>query len=85
VGDRARPARLTEGPKKGEYRVGMVGKNSGTQISRVHLAEFMLGRLTADTRPRTRTCGRCRSSATRTGARMKAIVVDETGSEALRL
>ena len=49
MGDRARPARLTEGPKKGEYRVGMVGKNSGTQISRVHLAEFMLGRLTADT------------------------------------
>jgi len=57
VGDRARPARLTEGPKKGEYRVGMVGKNSGTQISRVHLAEFMLGRLTADTRPRTRDRG----------------------------
>ncbi|CAA9477679.1 MAG: hypothetical protein AVDCRST_MAG05-1063 [uncultured Rubrobacteraceae bacterium] len=44
-----RGPRLTEGPKKGEYRVGMVGKNSGTQISRADLAEFMLGQLTADT------------------------------------
>ena len=39
----------SEGPRKGEYRVGMVGKNSGTQISRADLAEFMLGQLTTDT------------------------------------
>jgi putative NADH-flavin reductase len=44
-----RGPRLTEGPKKGEYRVGMVGKNSGTQISRADLTEFMLGQLTVDT------------------------------------
>jgi putative NADH-flavin reductase len=44
-----RGPRLTEGPKKGEYRVGMVGKNSGTRISRADLAEFMLGQLTTDT------------------------------------
>ncbi len=43
-----RGPRLTEGSKKGEYRVGMVGKNSGTQISRADLAEFMLGQLTTD-------------------------------------
>ena len=43
-----RGPRLTEGPRKGEYRVGMVGKNSGTQISRADLAEFMLGQLTTD-------------------------------------
>ncbi len=43
-----RGPRLTEGSKKDEYRVGMVGKNSGTQISRADLAEFMLGQLTAD-------------------------------------
>ena len=44
-----RGPRLTEGPKKGEYRVGMVGKNSGTRISRADLTEFMLGQLTVDT------------------------------------
>lgn len=43
-----RGPRLTEGPKKGEYRVGMVGKNSGTRISRADLAQFMLGQLTTD-------------------------------------
>jgi len=43
-----RGPRLTEGPKKGEYRVGMVGKNSGTQISRADLVEFMLDQLTTD-------------------------------------
>ncbi len=32
----------------GEYRVGMVGKDSGTQISRADLAEFMLDQLTTD-------------------------------------
>jgi hypothetical protein len=44
-----RGPRLTEGPKRGEYRVGMVGKDSGTQVSRADLAGFMLGQLTADT------------------------------------
>ena len=43
-----RGPRLTEGSKKDEYRVGMVGKNSGTQISRADLAEFMLDQLTTD-------------------------------------
>ena len=33
---------LTEGEKKGEYRVGYVGKNSGTKISRSDVADFML-------------------------------------------
>lgn len=42
-----RGPRLTEGPQKGEYRVGMIGKNSGTRISRADLAAFML-RQTAD-------------------------------------
>ena len=44
-----RGPRLTEGPKKGEYRVGMVGKNSGTQISRADLADFMLKQVTDNT------------------------------------
>jgi len=43
-----RGPRLTEGEKKGEYRVGNVGKNSGTRISRADLAEFMLDQLTSD-------------------------------------
>lgn len=43
-----RGPRLTEGPRKGEYRVGMVGKNSGTKISRADLAEFMLRQATDD-------------------------------------
>ena len=43
-----RGPRLTEGPKKGGFRVGMVGKNSGTQISRADLAGFMLDQLTTD-------------------------------------
>ncbi|CAN5638526.1 NAD(P)H-binding protein [soil metagenome] len=33
---------LTEGEKKGEYRVGYVGKNSGSKISRADVADFML-------------------------------------------
>ena len=37
-----RGPRLTEGPKTGRYRVGYVGQNSGTQISRADLADFML-------------------------------------------
>ncbi len=43
-----RGPRLTEGPKRGGYQVGMVGKNSGTQISRADLAGFMLDQLTTD-------------------------------------
>ena len=41
-----RGPRLTEGPKKGEYRVGMIGKNSGTQVSRADLADFMFQQAT---------------------------------------
>jgi putative NADH-flavin reductase len=37
-----RGPRLTDAPKKGHYRVGYVGQNSGTQISRADLADFML-------------------------------------------
>ncbi len=37
-----RGPRLTEGPRKGEYRVGMIGENSGIQILRADLADFML-------------------------------------------
>jgi putative NADH-flavin reductase len=44
-----RGPRLTEGPKRGEYRVGMIGKNSGTRISRADLADFMLHQVTDDT------------------------------------
>lgn len=43
-----RGPRLTEGEKKGQYRVGLVGKNSGTQVSRADLADFMLDQLTDD-------------------------------------
>ncbi len=42
-----RGPRLTEGERKGEYRVGYVGKNSGTQISRADMADFMLKQLTS--------------------------------------
>ena len=44
-----RGPRLTRGERKGRYRVGPVGKNSGTQISRADLAEFMLDQITDDT------------------------------------
>jgi putative NADH-flavin reductase len=44
-----RGPRLTEGPRKGEYRVGSIGRNSGTQISRADLADFMLKQTTDDT------------------------------------
>ena len=33
---------LSEGAKKGEYRVGYVDKESGTRLSRADLADFML-------------------------------------------
>jgi putative NADH-flavin reductase len=39
---------LTDGPRKGEYRVGPVGKNSGTRISRADIVDFMLDRLEGD-------------------------------------
>lgn len=44
-----RGPRLTEGPKRGGYRVGMVGKHSGTRISRADLAEFVLDQLSTST------------------------------------
>lgn len=40
---------LTEGEKKGEYRVGYVGKNSGFKISRADVADFMLEQATDTT------------------------------------
>lgn len=43
-----RGPRLTEGGRKGEYRVGYVGKDSGTRISRADVAEFMLAQATDD-------------------------------------
>lgn len=36
---------LTDGEGKGEYRVGYVGKNSGSRISRADVADFMLAQL----------------------------------------
>lgn len=43
-----RGPRLTDGPRTGEYRVGYVGKNSGTRASRADVAEFMLRQLEGD-------------------------------------
>jgi putative NADH-flavin reductase len=40
---------LNEGEKKGEYRVGYVGKESGTRLSRADVADFMLRQTTDDT------------------------------------
>ncbi len=40
---------LTEGEKKGEYRIGYVGKESGTKLSRADVADFMLKQTTDDT------------------------------------
>ena len=40
---------LNEGEKKGEYRVGYVGKESGTRLSRADLAGFMLEQTMDDT------------------------------------
>jgi len=37
-----RGPRLTEGPRTGKYRVGYIGKDSGTQASRADIADFML-------------------------------------------
>lgn len=43
-----RVPRLTDGERAGEYRVGYVGKSSGTRVSRADVADFMLGRLEDD-------------------------------------
>jgi putative NADH-flavin reductase len=40
---------LNEGEKKGVYRVGYVGKESGTRLSRADLADFMLKQTKDDT------------------------------------
>ena len=40
---------LVEGEKKGEYRIGYVGKESGTRLSRADVADFMLKQTTDDT------------------------------------
>jgi len=37
---------LNEGEKKGEYRIGYVGKESGTRLSRADVADFMLKQTT---------------------------------------
>lgn len=44
-----RGPRLTEGVGRGRYRVGYVGKDSGTSISRADVAGFMLEQATDDT------------------------------------
>jgi putative NADH-flavin reductase len=41
-----RAPRLTTGPRKGTFRVGWVGVNSSTQISRADLATFLLQQVT---------------------------------------
>ncbi len=43
-----RGPRLTEEPKKGDYRVGWVGVNASTKVGRADLADFIL-RLVEDT------------------------------------
>jgi putative NADH-flavin reductase len=40
---------LNEGEKKGKYRIGYVGKESGTRLSRADAADFMLKQTTDDT------------------------------------
>lgn len=39
---------LTDGERRGEYRVGYVGKGSGSKVSRADVAEFMLDQLESD-------------------------------------
>jgi putative NADH-flavin reductase len=43
-----RPARLTDEPAKGEYRVYLGGSYTATKISRADVAAFMLAQLTDD-------------------------------------
>lgn len=45
-----RGPRLSDGPRTGVYRVGYVGKDSGTQISRADVADFMLKQLEDESR-----------------------------------
>lgn len=40
-----RAPRLTDGPRTGRYRVGYVGRESGTKVSRADVAEFMVGQV----------------------------------------
>ncbi len=40
---------LNEGERKGEYRIGYVGKESGTRLSRADVADFMLKQTMDDT------------------------------------
>lgn len=40
---------LNEGPYTGKYRVGWVGVNTGTRISRANIADFMLKQVTDNT------------------------------------
>ena len=44
-----RPARLTDEPAKGEYRVHLGGSYTAKTISRADVAAFMLAQLTDDT------------------------------------
>lgn len=44
-----RGPRLTNGPKTGKYRVGWVGVNASTKISRLDLADFILSQLEDET------------------------------------
>jgi putative NADH-flavin reductase len=44
-----RAPQLTDGPRTSGYRVGYVGEDSGTKISRADIANFMLRQLTDDT------------------------------------
>ncbi len=37
---------LSDGPHRGSYRVGLVGKNSGSKINRSDVADFMLKEMT---------------------------------------
>lgn len=40
-----RVPRLTDGPRTGQYRVGYVGRESGTKVSRADVAEFMVAQV----------------------------------------
>jgi putative NADH-flavin reductase len=44
-----RPPRLTEGPRRGQYRTGHLALGPSAQLSRADLAEFMLRQVTDDT------------------------------------
>jgi putative NADH-flavin reductase len=44
---------LTDGPRTGTYRVGMVGIDDGPRISRADVAAFMLRQLEPDAKPQT--------------------------------